>query len=75
MMRTPPQPGGWLLGPSLAFGLTFRHYPTFRICETLTALKERVAREEPELDRWGIHVMVSQSVTGELTLGDSHDTA
>lgn len=73
MMRTPPQPGGWLLGPSLAFGLTFRHYPTFRVCESLTKLKERVAREEPDLERWGIHVMVSQSITGELTLGDSHE--
>jgi FAD dependent oxidoreductase TIGR03364 len=73
MLRTPPQPKGWLLGPSLAFGPTFRHYPTFRICETLDALKERGSRDEPQLDRWGIHIMVSQSASGELTLGDSHE--
>jgi len=73
MMRTAPQPAGWTLGPSLAFGLTFKHYPTFQICTSLRALKERIAREAPELERWGIHVMVSQNSAGELTLGDSHE--
>lgn len=73
MMRTPPQPQGWALGPSVAFGLTFKHYPTFQVCSSLEALKDRVARETPEFDRWGIHVMVSQNSSGELTLGDSHE--
>jgi FAD dependent oxidoreductase TIGR03364 len=73
MLRTVPEPGGWQLGPSLAFGLTFRHYPTFEMCESLPALKQRVARENPEYDQWGIHVMVSQTSAGELTLGDSHE--
>ena len=61
MMRTPPQPNGWQLGPSLAFGLTFKHYPTFQICDSLEALKARIAKESPALDEWGIHVMVSQT--------------
>jgi D-hydroxyproline dehydrogenase subunit beta len=73
MMRTVPQPNGWLLGPSLAFGLTFKHYPTFQICTSLPALKERIARETPEFEKWGIHVMVSQTGAGELTIGDSHE--
>jgi len=73
MMRTTPQPQSWQLGPSLAFGLTFKHYPTFQICSTLHALKERIARESPELEKFGIHVMVSQNARGELTLGDSHE--
>lgn len=73
MVRTFPQPGGWQLGPSLAFGLTFKHYPTFAICSALGPLKERIARETPELDKWGIHVMVSQTARGELTIGDSHE--
>jgi D-hydroxyproline dehydrogenase subunit beta len=73
MMRTVPQPKGWQLGPSLAFGLTFKHYPTFQVCDTLRALKVRVARETPEFDKLGIHVMVSQNASGELTLGDSHE--
>jgi FAD dependent oxidoreductase TIGR03364 len=73
MMRTVPQPEGWRLGPSLAFGLTFRHYPAFQICTALQALKERVATETPEYDRFGIHVMVSQAADGELIIGDSHE--
>lgn len=72
MMRTVRQPRGWSLGPSLAFGLTFKHYPTFQVCATLGALKERIARETPEFDQWGIHVMASANSSGELTLGDSH---
>jgi D-hydroxyproline dehydrogenase subunit beta len=73
MMRTVPQPEGWLLGPSLAFGLTFKHYPTFQVCTSLQALKDRIVRESPELEEWGIHVMVSQNSLGELTIGDSHE--
>jgi len=73
MVRTAPQPQSWQLGPSLAFGLTFKHYPTFQICSTLHALKERITRESPELEKFGVHVMVSQNARGELTLGDSHE--
>jgi FAD dependent oxidoreductase TIGR03364 len=72
MMRTIPQPEGWLLGPSLAFGLTFLHYPAFEICDSRTALKAHVERMMPEFVRRGIHVLVSQSGEGQLTLGDSH---
>jgi len=73
MLRTEAQPEGWALGPSLAFGLTFRHYPTFGICESLAALKARVAEETPELDEWGIHVMASENSARQIVLGDSHE--
>lgn len=73
MLRTRPQPEGWRLGPALAAGLTLRFYPAFQVCETLDALKERIAREMPEYERWGIHGLVSQTAQGELTLGDSHE--
>jgi D-hydroxyproline dehydrogenase subunit beta len=73
MMRTAVQPDGWQLGPSLAAGLTLRFYPAFQVCSTLPALSRRIAEETPEYDRWGIHVLVSQTADGALTLGDSHE--
>ncbi len=73
MLRTVQQPENWSLGPSLAFGLTFRHYPAFSICQSLAALKSRVATETPEFDTWGIHVMASENFTRQITLGDSHE--
>ena len=73
MLRTHPQPNGWLLGPALAAGLTLRFYPTFNICSTLPALRRRIAEETPEYDRWHVHGLVSQTAQRELTLGDSHE--
>lgn len=73
MMRTPPQPDGWQLGPSLAAGLTLRFYPAFAVCSWLPALSRRIAEEMPEYDRWAIHALVSQTSDGALTLGDSHE--
>jgi FAD dependent oxidoreductase TIGR03364 len=73
MMRTGPQPGHWQLGPSLASGLTLRFYKAFSICQTLPALRARIAAEKPEYDRWGIHLLVSQTADGAITLGDSHE--
>jgi len=73
MMRTAPQPGTWELGPALAAGLTLRFYKAFRICSSLPKLHARVRREKPEYERYLIHVLVSQTADGAITLGDSHE--
>jgi FAD dependent oxidoreductase TIGR03364 len=74
MLRTAPlDSDGPRLGPLLAAGLTLRHYQAFAACPTLPALNARITAERPELDRFGIHVLVAQNGRGELTLGDSHE--
>jgi len=73
MLRTAAQPEGWRMGPALAAGLTLRFYPSFQVCSTLPALRQRILAETPEYERWGIHGLVSQTAAGELTLGDSHE--
>lgn len=73
MMRTIPQSNGWRLGTHLASGLTLCHYPTFQVCPTLTALRQRLASEFPEYLKLGIHVMASQNHLGEVVIGDSHE--
>lgn len=70
MMRT--RPVNFDPGPMIASGLTLRHYAAFDHCPSIHALRERVAKETPELDQYGIHVMISSSSTGHLVLGDSH---
>jgi FAD dependent oxidoreductase TIGR03364 len=73
MMRSSSQGDESRIGPMLAAGLTLRHYSSFGDCPTTAALKRRIAHETPWLDRFGIHVLVSQNGRGELTIGDSHE--
>ncbi len=73
MMRTVPQPKNFELGPNLAAGLTLLHYASFAHCAGLGPLRARMERDLAPWLEYGIHVMVSQTSQGELTLGDSHE--
>lgn len=57
----------------LSAGATMRHYRAFEMCPSLQSVRERFSAERPEFDRWGIHVMASQTPAGEVTIGDSHE--
>lgn len=73
MMRTGPQPSGWALGPTPCAGLTLLHYRSFAHCASLPALRQRFEDELPEHLAGGVHVLVSQTADGAVTIGDSHD--
>jgi len=73
MMRLVAQPDSWRIGPPLCGGLSLLHYGSFQATAAVTALRERAENEMSEYLKWGIHVMVSQQGSGELTIGDSHE--
>ncbi len=72
MLRTVRQKPGAHLGPSLCAGLTLAHYDCFKKCAALVPVKERFARELPFYVENGIHLLLSETALGELTIGDSH---
>lgn len=72
MMRTPQQPNSWELGPSLCAGLTLTHYNSFKACAALKPLQKRYDETMLFFVEHGIHVLLSQTAKGELTIGDSH---
>jgi FAD dependent oxidoreductase TIGR03364 len=73
MMRLVRQPDNWRIGPPLCAGLSFIHYKGFQVAASLSKLKEVYEMQYPDLLELGIHVMVSQNGTGQLTIGDSHE--
>ena len=73
MLRTSPQPDNWQLGPSLCAGLTMLHYSSFAHLASLQPVRDRYDRQNPDLARYGVHVLVSQNHSGEIILGDSHE--
>ncbi len=72
MLRTAPVPGGGRLGAVVVGDLTLCHYPAFRTCPSLPALRERLDRELAGFRDHGVHIIVAQHDDHRLTLGDSH---
>ncbi|WP_327321207.1 TIGR03364 family FAD-dependent oxidoreductase [Streptomyces sp. NBC_01210] len=75
MMRTARQPDAWQLGATLCGGLTLLHYDAFKHCTSLSTLNDRMLEELPFCRENGIHVLLSQTADGALTIGDSHHYA
>jgi len=73
MMRLVSQPDEWRIGPALCGGLSMIHYPGFQSAASLPALRKRYEEQFAGHLEWGVHVMVSQNGSGELTIGDSHE--
>lgn len=73
MLRTAAQPTHWRLEPAILGGLSLRHYPVFKSSSATRTVARRVARDSPELDRWGIHIMAVQNGRNEVVIGDSHE--
>jgi FAD dependent oxidoreductase TIGR03364 len=61
------------IGPAICGGLSLIHYNSFKTASSLDILKKRYDNEMSDFLKWGIHVMVSQNQTGQLTVGDSHE--
>ena len=75
MLRLVAQPEDWRIGPSLCGGLSLIHYKSFQVAPSLSLLKQQYQQTMADYLKWGIHVMMSQNATGELTIGDSHEYA
>jgi FAD dependent oxidoreductase TIGR03364 len=73
MLRTVPQANGWKLGANLCGGLTLARYDSFAECPSLPALRQRYQEEMPFYMEQDIHVLLSQTALGELTIGDHHE--
>jgi FAD dependent oxidoreductase TIGR03364 len=75
MMRFVPEENDWRIGTSICGGLSLIHYHSFKAAASLQKLKSRYNAEMSEYLDNGIHVMVSQNQSGELTVGDTHEYA
>jgi FAD dependent oxidoreductase TIGR03364 len=73
MMRFVQDGAAERIGPALCGGLSLIHYNSFKAAPSRDLLYQRFMQTLPEYIRHGIHVMVSQNESGELTIGDSHE--
>ena len=72
MLATYPLPQVLLPG-SILTGLSIRRYPAFHACPSYAQLRPEDV--DPELRRWGIHLLFKQAVDGSIIIGDTHEYA
>jgi D-hydroxyproline dehydrogenase subunit beta len=72
MMATLPQPQIKLHGNILT-GLSIRRYESFQSCDTYQLLNAESI--DPDLKKFGIHILFKQRVDGSIIIGDSHEYA
>lgn len=58
---------------ALLTGLSCVHYGAFADLPEAEAIRAQIRREQPQLETYGIHLLVSPTPHGELIIGDSHD--
>ncbi len=68
MLRVKPKCTDFRIGPHLCAGLTLGHYANFQICEKLSALTERFARELPSTSNGGSIFWSASTRTAALPL-------
>jgi D-hydroxyproline dehydrogenase subunit beta len=66
---------GFRLPAALMSDLGLGRYLGYAALEAAAPLKARLAREQPEQLRHGVHLIVVQSADGSLVVGDSHHYA
>jgi len=72
MLRVTPE-DGFRLGHAVLTGLSCTHYGAFADLPTAHALATQIEQQRPELQRHGIHLLVSPTPYGDWIIGDSHD--
>jgi FAD dependent oxidoreductase TIGR03364 len=65
-------PGDRRFGPAVLTGTSLLRYGAFTACPSAGAVRERLAREAPELLAADVNLMFTQRPDGDLTIGDTH---
>jgi FAD dependent oxidoreductase TIGR03364 len=71
MLRARPQQP-LALQHALLTGLSCVHYGAFADLPEADAIRAQIRAEQPELETYGIHLLISPTPRGELIIGDSH---
>lgn len=66
---------GWRLPAGIMSDSSLPRYLGYAELPAAAVVKERIARERPELIEHGIHLIVTQDTDGSLIVGDSHHYA